>query len=373
MHGGGSLLRRCASTCSKSSPLTTEAIVEQLSEYIVGQPEAKRAVAVAMRSRWRRMQLEPDLQREVTPFNILLAGSTGTGKTELSRRLAALAGAPFIKTEATKFTEVGIYGTDTSTMIKDLVDTAIEMERAALRAEVKGAAEEYADAVVLDALCGGSGGDGAAAAGSSSSSSSSSSDNDDGTAATRSLLRAQLAAGALDDRLVEVLLDASAPKKHALGKMAAADPNMQLPPQLQDMMASVTNMIGQKGGGADGDGGRKPTRLPVSEARRRLAGEDAERVVACEEEECVRRGLLNAEQNGIVFLDEIDKVATRSSDGGGGGGGGGGNFNKGEGVQKELLALTEGCSVATPHGMVQTDHMLFIASGACVRSLARDD
>ena len=298
--------------------LTPREIVSELDRYIIGQNDAKRAVAVALRNRWRRKQLSDDLRDEVYPKNILMIGPTGVGKTEISRRLAKLARAPFIKIEATKFTEVGYVGRDVEQIIRDLLDSSIAMTREFMREDVKTKAEQAAEERVIDAIAG--------------------TDARDGT---REMFRKKLRSGELDDTMIELeVADTSSPF-----------PMMDIP--------------GQPGGGAGmmnlGDlfgkamGGRTTKRrLAVSDSYEVLLGEEADKLL---DDEAVNRAAIEAvEQNGIVFLDEIDKVCARSD-------ARGGDVSR-EGVQRDLLPLIEGTVVSTKHGPVKTDHILFIASGA---------
>lgn len=298
--------------------LTPREIVSELDRYIIGQNDAKRAVAVALRNRWRRKQLADDLRDEVYPKNILMIGPTGVGKTEISRRLAKLARAPFIKIEATKFTEVGYVGRDVEQIIRDLLDSSIVMTREFMREDVKTKAEQAAEERVIDAIAG--------------------TDARDGT---REMFRKKLRSGELDDTMIELeVADTSSPF-----------PMMDIP--------------GQPGGGAGmmnlGDlfgkamGGRTTKkRLAVADSYEVLLGEEADKLL---DDEAVNRAAIEAvEQNGIVFLDEIDKVCARSD-------ARGGDVSR-EGVQRDLLPLIEGTVVSTKYGAVKTDHILFIASGA---------
>ncbi|MGJ8615641.1 MAG: ATP-dependent protease ATPase subunit HslU [Sulfitobacter sp.] len=298
--------------------LTPREIVSELDRFIIGQNDAKRAVAVALRNRWRRKQLADDLRDEVYPKNILMIGPTGVGKTEISRRLAKLARAPFLKVEATKFTEVGYVGRDVEQIIRDLVDSAIIMTREHMREDVKANAEHAAEERVIDAIAGADARDG-----------------------TREMFRKKLRAGELDDTMIDLEV--------------AETSN---PFQMMDIP-------GQPGGGAGmmnlGDifgkamGGRTTKkRLKVSESYDILIGEEADKLL---DDETVNRAAIEAvEQNGIVFLDEIDKVCARSD-------ARGGDVSR-EGVQRDLLPLIEGTTVSTKYGPVKTDHVLFIASGA---------
>jgi ATP-dependent HslUV protease ATP-binding subunit HslU len=298
--------------------LTPREIVSELDRFIIGQNDAKRAVAVAMRNRWRRQQLGDDLRDEVYPKNILMIGPTGVGKTEISRRLAKLAKAPFLKVEATKFTEVGYVGRDVEQIIRDLVDSAIAMTRDNMREDVKTKAHQAAEDRVIDAIAG-----------------------TDAREGTRDLFRKKLKTGELDDTEIELeIADTSSPF-----------PAMDIPGQPGGGMGMMN--LGDLFGKAMG--GRTTRRkLKVSESYELLIGEEAEKLL---DDETVTRAALEAvEQNGVVFLDEIDKVCARSD-------ARGGDVSR-EGVQRDLLPLIEGTTVSTKHGAVKTDHILFIASGA---------
>ncbi|TVP73243.1 MAG: ATP-dependent protease ATPase subunit HslU [Rhodobacteraceae bacterium] len=297
--------------------LTPREIVSELDRFIIGQKDAKRAVAVALRNRWRRKQLPPELQEEVYPKNILMIGPTGVGKTEISRRLAKLARAPFLKVEATKFTEVGYVGRDVEQIIRDLVDSAILMIRAQMREDVKARAEAAAEDRVIAALAGEGAREG-----------------------TREMFRRKLRAGELDDTVIEVeVADTSNP----MGGM------FDLPGQPGGQMMNLGELFGKALGG-------RTTRkkVTVAESHELLIAEEADKLL---DDEAVKAAALEAvEQNGIVFLDEIDKVCARSEMRGG-------DVSR-EGVQRDLLPLIEGTTVSTKHGPVKTDHILFIASGA---------
>ncbi|MEH6635270.1 MAG: ATP-dependent protease ATPase subunit HslU [Halioglobus sp.] len=303
------------------SNMTPREIVHELDQHIIGQDEAKRAVAIALRNRWRRMQLPEELRAEITPKNILMIGPTGVGKTEIARRLAKLANAPFVKVEATKFTEVGYVGRDVESIIRDLVDVAIKMYREQEVTRVRFRAEEAAEERVLDILLPPA--RDAEAATSTS---------------TRQLLRKKLREGDLDDKEIEVEITASAP-----GMEIMAPPGMEeMTNQLQSMFS---NMSRQQS---------KTQKMPVKAAFEALCDEEAAKMV--NEEELKQKAVAAAEQNGIVFLDELDKVAKRAE-------GAGADVSR-EGVQRDLLPLIEGSTVSTKHGMIKTDHILFIASGA---------
>jgi ATP-dependent HslUV protease ATP-binding subunit HslU len=310
------------------SDMTPREIVHELDRFIIGQGEAKRAVAIALRNRWRRMQLPESMREEITPKNILMIGPTGVGKTEIARRLAKLAHAPFTKVEATKFTEVGYVGREVDTIIKDLVDAAVKMLREQQIEQVKHRAEDAAEDRILDALLPAARPAAGFAAESESRSDSS----------TRQVFRKKLREGELDEKEIEIELAQQAP-----GAEIMAPPGMEeMAGQLQNMFSGLTS------------GRKKTVKLPVHEALRRAREEEAARLV--NEEEIKARALSAVEQSGIVFIDEIDKVAQRTETQGA-------DVSR-EGVQRDLLPLIEGCTVSTKYGMVRTDHILFIASGA---------
>ena len=303
------------------SNMTPREIVHELDKHIVGQEAAKRAVAIALRNRWRRMQLSEELRAEISPKNILMIGPTGVGKTEIARRLAKLANAPFVKVEATKFTEVGYVGRDVESIVRDLVDVAIKMYREQEMTRVRFRAEEAAEERILDILLPPAR-DAAF----------------DSASSTRQLLRKKLREGDLADKEVEVELSTSLPSMEIM-----APPGMEeMTGQLQSMFS---NMSQQQS---------KTRKMSVKAALEALCDEEAAKLV--NEDELKQKALAEAEQNGIVFIDEIDKIAGREQ-------GRGPDVSR-EGVQRDLLPLVEGSTVTTKHGMVKTDHILFIASGA---------
>jgi ATP-dependent HslUV protease ATP-binding subunit HslU len=309
------------------SELTPGQIVGELDKHIVGQSAAKRAVAIALRNRWRRMQVAPELRNEITPKNILMIGPTGVGKTEIARRLAKLANAPFVKVEATKFTEVGYVGRDVETIIRDLVDVALKMTRENAVERVRQQADTAAENRVLDILL--------PAARTSHAEDALANDH---AMATREKFRSMLRDGRLDEREIDAELNQ--PK---IGVEIMAPPGMEeMTNQLQSMFQNLSS------------GRTKTRRLRVKEALKLMAEDEAAKLV--NEDDVKARALEHAEQHGIVFLDEIDKVARRSETSGP-------DVSR-EGVQRDLLPLVEGCTVSTKYGMVKTDHILFIASGA---------
>ena len=306
--------------------MTPREIVHELNRHIIGQDDAKRAVAIALRNRWRRMQLPAELRAEVTPKNILMIGPTGVGKTEIARRLAKLANAPFIKVEATKFTEVGYVGRDVESIIRDLADAAIKLLREQEMIKVRHRAEDAAEERILDALLppARTGFSEEAAPGSDSN--------------TRQLFRKRLREGQLDDKDIDIEV-AEAP----------AGIEIMTPPGMEEMTNQLQSLFSNMGKGK-----KKSRKLKVKEALKMVRDEEAARLV--NEDELKSQALDAVEQNGIVFIDEIDKVAKRGNTGGA-------DVSR-EGVQRDLLPLIEGCTVNTKLGMVKTDHILFIASGA---------
>ena len=303
--------------------LTPAQIVEQLDRHIIGQDAAKRAVSVALRNRWRRAQVEPELRKEITPKNILMIGPTGVGKTEIARRLANLAQAPFIKVEATKFTEVGYVGRDVESIIRDLLDVAVNLARTEAMDSVRAQAENAAEERVLDALLPAARMSGEPA---------------DPESSTRQRFRKMLREGDLADKEIEIELN-----------MANVGIEIMAPPGMEEMTGQLQSMFQSMGTGR-----KKSRRLPVARAMKLLIEEEAGKLI--NEEDTKARAVDNAEQNGIVFLDELDKIVRRSETHGP-------DVSR-EGVQRDLLPLVEGCTVNTKYGMVNTDHILFIASGA---------
>jgi ATP-dependent HslUV protease ATP-binding subunit HslU len=305
------------------SQMTPREIVHELNRHIIGQDDAKRAVAIALRNRWRRSQLDDEMRNEVTPKNILMIGPTGVGKTEIARRLARLANAPFVKVEATKFTEVGYVGKDVESIIRDLVETAVKQRREQEIVKVQQRAADAAEERILDALL------------TPARDSSSKSERD---TSTRQVFRKKLREGSLDDKEIEI----------ELSKITAGV-EIMAPPGMEEMTSQLQNMFSNM------NKGEKATRkITVAEAMKQLKDEEASKLI--NEEEIKTSAVEAAEQNGIVFLDEIDKVCRRGE-------AGGADVSR-EGVQRDLLPLIEGSTVSTKYGMIKTDHILFIASGA---------
>ena len=300
------------------SGMTPQEIVHELDKFIVGQAKAKKAVAIALRNRWRRQQVAEPLRQEITPKNILMIGPTGVGKTEIARRLARLADAPFIKVEATKFTEVGYVGRDVDTIVRDLVEISVKQTREQAVKRVRARAEDAAEERILDVLVGARG--------------------MEEESVTRQRFRKKLREGELDDKEIDIEVSASQPQMEILA-----------PPGMEELTSQIQGMLSNLGGGR-----RKLRRMRIREAMQLIVEEEAGRLV--NDDELKTRAVGNAEQNGIVFLDEIDKITSRSETQGA-------DVSR-HGVQRDLLPLVEGTTVSTRYGMVKTDHILFIASGA---------
>ncbi len=311
---------------TRMSNMTPREIVHELDSHIVGQSEAKRAVAIALRNRWRRMQLDKGLRNEVTPKNILMIGPTGVGKTEIARRLAKLAHAPFIKVEATKFTEVGYVGKEVETIIRDLADMAIKMVKETEMDRVKHLAEEAAEERILDVLL-------------PPARDTFGNDEESENSSTRQVFRKKLREGKLDDKEIE--LDLAAPQMGV---------EIMAPPGMEDMTSQLQNMFQNMS--SDKTNKRK---LKIKDAFKALQEEEAAKIV--NNDDIKQKAIDAVEQNGIVFIDEIDKICKRADSNSGG------DVSR-EGVQRDLLPLVEGSTVSTKHGMIKTDHILFVASGA---------
>jgi ATP-dependent HslUV protease ATP-binding subunit HslU len=306
-------------------PMTPEEIVSELDKHIVGQQAAKRAVAIALRNRWRRQQVPEPLRQEITPKNILLIGPTGVGKTEIARRLARLADAPFVKVEATKFTEVGYVGRDVDTIVRDLVEVSVKQTREIETRKVRDRAADAAEDRVLDVLI-------------PPVREVNFSDMQPSDSVTRQRFRKMLREGSLDDKEVEI-------------EVAMAAPQMEFmaPPGMEDLTSQLQGMFQQMGGGR-----KRARKMTVAEAMKQLTDEEAARLL--NDDDIKARAVAAAEQNGIVFIDEIDKIAARAEMQGA-------DVSR-QGVQRDLLPLVEGTTVTTKYGMIRTDHILFIASGA---------
>jgi ATP-dependent HslUV protease ATP-binding subunit HslU len=316
------------------SSMTPQEIVHELDKHIIGQHRAKRSVAIALRNRWRRQQVGEPLRQEITPKNILMIGPTGVGKTEIARRLARLADAPFVKVEATKFTEVGYVGRDVDTIIRDLVEIAIKDAREVATRKVRRRAEDAAEERLLDVLLPGGRRQDPFDAREPEPASKPAEDE----SGTRQKFRKRLREGELDDREVEI--EVSTPQAHM---------EILAPPGMEELTQQIQGMFQNLGGAR-----KRPRKMKIREAMKILTDEEAARLV--NDEDLRAKALSNVEQNGIVFLDEIDKIASRGEMAGA-------DVSR-QGVQRDLLPLVEGTTVATKYGMIETDHILFIASGA---------
>jgi ATP-dependent HslUV protease ATP-binding subunit HslU len=321
------------SPLSQMSQMTPQEIVHELDKHIVGQDRAKRAVAIALRNRWRRQQVAEPLRQEITPKNILMIGPTGVGKTEIARRLARLAEAPFIKVEATKFTEVGYVGRDVDTIIRDLAEISVKQTREAATRKVRQRAEDAAEDRILDALI-----PPARSVGSFGDAGSAPRSDTEADSATRQKFRKKLREGELDEREIELEM-----------AMPQAQMEIMAPPGMEDLTQQIQGMFQNLGVGK-----KKLRKLKIRDAMKQLTEEEAARLV--NDEDLRAAAISNVEQNGIVFIDEFDKIAARQETSGA-------DVSR-QGVQRDLLPLVEGTTVSTKYGMVKTDHILFIASGA---------
>jgi len=321
--------------------LTPRQIVSELDKYIIGQHDAKKSVAIALRNRWRRLRSDEDIREDIIPNNILLIGPTGVGKTEIARRLAKMAGAPFLKVEATKYTEVGYVGRDVESMVRDLTEIAVNLVKSEMQENVKGRAEEMVEDRILDILIppvkkpASQGYQSGSTVGFEVEQAS----DQDLNERTRQRFREKLRAGELEDRQIELEVKASAPMMQIFGPQGMEEMGMNL----QDMLGNI------------GPKRTKKRQVKISDARRLLLAEEAEKLI--DQENAVAQALERVQQAGIIFIDELDKIAAKSGDKGGP------DVSR-QGVQRDLLPIVEGCTVTTKYGMVKTDHVLFIASGA---------
>jgi len=321
--------------------LTPRQIVSELDKYIIGQHDAKKSVAIALRNRWRRLRSDEDIREDIIPNNILLIGPTGVGKTEIARRLAKMAGAPFLKVEATKYTEVGYVGRDVESMVRDLTEIAVNLVKSEMQENVKGRAEELVEDRILDILIppvkkpASQGYQSGSTVGFEVEQAS----DQDLNERTRQRFREKLRAGELEDRQIELEVKASAPMMQIFGPQGIEEMGMNL----QDMLGNI------------GPKRTKKRQVKISDARRLLLAEEAEKLI--DQENAVAQALERVQQAGIIFIDELDKIAAKSGDKGGP------DVSR-QGVQRDLLPIVEGCTVTTKYGMVKTDHVLFIASGA---------